>query len=51
MVPPNPSLRLTPYGMRRVAAPGASGIMPSAAKQHMPPVAAELERGAPRSNT
>ena len=43
-VPPNPSLKLTPYGMRCLAAPGASGIMPSAAKQHMLPVAAWLER-------
>lgn len=34
---PNPSLKLTRYGSRRLAAPGACGILPSAAKRHLPP--------------
>jgi hypothetical protein len=37
---PNPSLKLTRYGSRRLAAPGAGGIMPSAAKRRLPPRAA-----------
>jgi hypothetical protein len=39
-VRPNPSLKLTRYGSRRLAAPGAGGIMPSAAKRRLPPRAA-----------
>jgi len=34
---PNPSLNLTRYGSQRLAAPGASGIMPAAAKRRLPP--------------
>jgi hypothetical protein len=41
---PNPSLKLTRYGSRRLAAPGAGGIMPSAAKRRLPTRAAYLER-------
>jgi hypothetical protein len=37
---PNPSLKLTRYGSRRLAAPGVSAIMPSAAKRRLPPRAA-----------
>ena len=37
---PNLSLKLTRYGSRRLAAPGAGGIMPSAAKRRLPPRAA-----------
>jgi hypothetical protein len=39
-VRPNTSLKLTRYGSRRLAAPGAGGIMPSAAKRRLPPRAA-----------
>ena len=39
-VKPNPSLKLTRYGMRCLAAPGQVCYFPSAAKQHMPPQAA-----------
>ena len=34
---PNPSLNLPRYGSRRLAAPGAGGIMPCAAKRRLPP--------------
>jgi hypothetical protein len=34
---PNNSLNLTRYGSQRLAAPGAGGIMPSAAKRRPPP--------------
>jgi hypothetical protein len=37
---PNPSLKLTRYGRRRLAAPGAYGILPAAAKRRLPPRAA-----------
>lgn len=37
---PNLALKLTRYGSRRLAAPGASGIIPSAAKRRLPPRAA-----------
>ena len=37
---PNPSLKLTRYGSRRLAAPGAGGIIPSAAKRRLPTRAA-----------
>ena len=37
---PNPSLKLTRYGSRRLAAPGACGILPSAAKRRLPSRAA-----------
>ena len=36
---PNPSLKLTRYGSRRLAAPGARGILPYAAKRRLPPQA------------
>ncbi|CAD5374853.1 hypothetical protein RA210_U70169 [Rubrivivax sp. A210] len=36
-VKPNPSLKLSRYGSRRLAAPGAGGINPSAAKRRLPP--------------
>ena len=42
--PPNPSLELTSYGRRRLAAPGHGGNCPSAAKRHLPPRAAQLQR-------
>ena len=42
--PPNPSVKLTRYGSQRLAAPGTSGIMPSAAKPRLPPQAAYLKR-------
>ena len=35
-----PSLKLTRYGSRRLAAQGAGGIMPSLAKRRLPPWAA-----------
>ena len=35
--PPNPSLKLTHYGMRCLAAPGAKLHYPSAAKRRIPP--------------
>ena len=35
-----PSVKLTRYGSQRLAAPGASGIMPSAAKPRQPTQAA-----------
>ena len=41
---PNVRAKLTRYGSRRLAAPGASGIMPSAAKRRPPTRAAQLER-------
>ena len=41
---PNPSVKLTRYGSQRLAAPGTSGIMPSAAKPRPPPRAAYLKR-------
>ena len=41
---PNPSVKLTRYGSQRLAAPGASGIMPSAAKPRQPTQAAYLKR-------
>ena len=41
---PNPSVKLTRYGSQRLAAPGTSGIMPSAAKPRLPPQAAYLKR-------
>ena len=41
---PNPSLHLTPSGSRRLAAPGAGGIMPFAAKRRLPARAGELKR-------
>ena len=34
---PNQSFKLTRYGSRRLAAPGASGIFPSAASRRLPP--------------
>ena len=37
---PNPPLKLTSYDSRRLAAPGASGIMPSVANRGLPPRAA-----------
>jgi hypothetical protein len=40
----NPSLVPTRYGRRRLAAPGASGHFPSAAKQRLPQRSAQLER-------
>ena len=42
--PPNPSVKLTRYGSQRLAAPGASGIMPFAAKRRPPSQAAYLKR-------
>ena len=41
---PNPSLEPTRYGRHCLAAPGQSSHRPSAAKQHLPPRAAQLER-------
>jgi hypothetical protein len=40
----NPSLVPTRYGRRRLAAPGATGHFPSAAKQRLPQRSAQLER-------
>jgi hypothetical protein len=40
----NPSLEATRYGRRRLAAPGASGHFPSAAKQRLPQRSPQLER-------
>jgi hypothetical protein len=37
---PNPSLKPTRYGIRRFAAPGISGMLPSAATRRLPPRAA-----------
>lgn len=36
-VTPNNSLNLTRYGSQRLAAAGARGIMPSAARRRLPP--------------
>ncbi len=43
---PNPSLEPTRYGMHCLAAPGYGVHFPSAAKQRLPPRAAQLERWA-----
>jgi hypothetical protein len=40
----NPSLEPTRYGRRRLAAPGANGHLPSAAKQRLPQRSPQLER-------
>lgn len=39
-MPPNLSLKLTRYGSCRLAAPGSSAILPSAAKRRLLPQAA-----------
>jgi hypothetical protein len=39
-VRPNPSLKLPRYGIRRLADPGARGILPSAARRRLPSRAA-----------
>ncbi len=41
---PNPSLEPTRYGRRYLAAPGHVAHRPAAAKQHLLPRAAQLER-------
>ena len=43
-VRPNSSLEPTRYGRYRLAAPGPRCHCPSAAKRHLPPQAAQLER-------